>query len=218
MTDTVRTRVERFGEKLSQAAADNPELFAKLKVFAAIGLLIVAMIAIPAMFREVPEEPQVAARPVIDPIGPAPSAQAPEPPRRHPLAAVPADEAVTPGASPRQHPMAARSETDDDEASLVVEAFFKALGQAQFEGAYRQLSPEWQKSLDYGTFARGYAGTEAIRCQVDHARKLSPDLARVAVTLDVVQDGRTAQYVASYLVLKTPDGWRLDRGLQLQVY
>ncbi|MBI3928574.1 MAG: hypothetical protein HY319_23750 [Armatimonadetes bacterium] len=166
---------------------------------------------------EIVTEPGAPARPEpVQNLQPAaqqaPASQA----RSHPHPAA----LETPPAPPPPAPLAHGGEPESwapeegAEAHTAVVEFYKAVGQRDFSRAYDRLSPQWQQELSLGAFAGGYLGTEQVVCRVDNVSLLPGRRVRVDVRLDVLESGSRAEYLASYLVVQTPTGWRLDRGLQ----
>lgn len=101
-------------------------------------------------------------------------------------------------------------------AQATVRGFYDSINRGEYDRAYFQLSPEWQRELPYGVFARGYSTTEQVTYRVDNVTLITGNRARVDARLDVMEYGMRVEYLATYLVVETRDGWRIDRASQFR--
>ena len=122
--------------------------------------------------------------------------------------------------SPQPKDVAEEASTTENEpaaeAQAVVTQFYTDLGEGHLGTAYDKLAPEFQDTLPYTTFSRGYADTTALKCEVKYSEVINDDLVRLDVQLSVDEDGLPAQYYVTCLVEKQATEWLVSGVSQLR--
>ncbi len=234
MLEKLKERVQDGTDALRDYTDRNPDFVRKVGPIATCLLLFIGTMMLFRAFREVPPQPEASrGHPLaaLQEYDTTPSIPPPE--RAHPLSASvsesvsepepPVAQVVRDVAPPDYErasatPEPARPTLDSEsEAKATVSRFFRSLNEKSYGDAYRSLSEGWKHDVPFQTFASGYRTTDAVACVVEHVREYEDGRMRVAATLDVIEGGFQARYVASYVLVREDGQWRFDRGYQLKI-
>lgn len=109
-----------------------------------------------------------------------------------------------------------KSKGDSELACHVVEEFYQNLNGGNLDSAYQQLSPAFTEVLSYQRFRLGYQSVESLTCQIKHSESIAPEKVRLDVEITVSEAGRESKYLATCLVVRFDQTWRLDAVAQIE--
>lgn len=100
-----------------------------------------------------------------------------------------------------------------EQAIQTVQSFYVAINERDYVSAYRLLSPEWQKGLEFESFARGYASTHDCDCRVENVEVLDPGTVKVNVFVACAEVTGNVRYKGYYVVELYGGEWVLRQGV-----